>query len=567
MTSRIHILDDSLISKIAAGEVIERPSSIVKELVENAVDAQATHIHVDIQQGGRRSITLLDDGFGMTQDEVLLALKRHATSKISTLEDLYHIQTLGFRGEALPSIASVSMMTLMTRAREPSQVTGTRVDIEGGRVLKVGDCASAEGTKIVVENVFFNTPARLKFLKSPETEFSHIDTVVEQMALAHPEIGFQLTHNGKKTLSCPLRQDLRQRIHSLYGALIVDQCLSVTGENQGFKMSGLVGRPSLHHGSARNLFFFVNGRAVKDRTLHHAVLTAYETLLMRGRYPEVFLFLELPTDQVDVNVHPAKLEVRFAQSTHVHRFVVETLKRHLQNQGGISVRMVGDPSAAWGDPRGGTPSVAPSFQQPLLGDERGRTPMTPLKIVGQIHETYLLCELPDKLIFVDQHAAHERIGFEALKRQYEAKKILSQRLLVPEIFELKPSLAEILRYYLEDLRRWGLDIDSYGDHAFAIKAVPLLLEDTRHVELVQDLVESMASYELLQPLEKRWNEVLETMACHRQVRAGDLLSPQEIWALLEEMKKTPRAMTCPHGRPVIVEVMFEEVERWFKRKK
>ncbi|MBI3540901.1 MAG: DNA mismatch repair endonuclease MutL, partial [Deltaproteobacteria bacterium] len=428
--SRIHRLPELLISKIAAGEVIERPFSVVKELVENSIDAGATNIQIEIEEGGRKLIAIIDDGIGMSHEELLLAIERHATSKISSEEDLFKIQTLGFRGEALPSIAAISHMTLETRAGES---VGTLVNIEGGKITKTGASALSKGTRITVQNLFFNTPARLKFLKTKETEFSHIASWLESMALVRPEIGFSLRHNGKMELRSESRKSLRERMEDILSADIVTLMLPVSHSRSRMELAGFISDHQVTSTSAKSLFFYVNGRPVRDKTIQHAVLSAYENLLMKHRTPWVVLHLSIPPDLVDVNVHPTKNEVRFAQGSLVHELVREGVRKVLSV--GAAPRGRPDSVGFSVSPPEKIFDVGAGFPRPseMLPLEGGRTlplpeegnhgglPLqeTTIKIIGQTHVTYLICETPDKLILIDQHAAHERIGFEKLKKQYE----------------------------------------------------------------------------------------------------------------------------------------------------
>lgn len=554
----IQKLSESLVAKIAAGEVIERPASVVKELVENSIDAGSTSIQIVIEEGGRKGITIVDDGCGMSADQALLALERHATSKIASDDDLFRIRTLGFRGEALPSIAAVSWMTLETKA--------TRIEIEGGKIVNQLASSLPVGTRITVRNLFFNTPARLKFLKSKETEFSHIAQLVETLALANPGVGFQLTHQGRKELSSPPRNRPVDRVQDILGADIASLLLPFQGGRGGCEIFGFCAAHQVTHSSSKGIYLFVNGRAVRDRLLQHAVMAAYEHLLMKGRYPWVVAYLQVPPDFVDVNVHPTKNEVRFAQSQVVHELVRETIRKTLQGESlsgklPLPVRGEGGGEGEWS-------SLSPPPQSsPLQGEEAHFLPFSPdLRIIGQIHSTYLICETPEKLILIDQHAAHERIGFEKLKRQFETGEIPRQPLLLPQSFDLSPSETELLKQYLPELISFGIEVDFFGGHTFLLRSLPVLLADTDCVALLRDLVATLKDHEKLTPLTERVHEILERMACHAQVRAGDRLSLPEIEALLQEMEKTNFAYSCPHGRPALLQISFGEMERWFKRK-
>ncbi len=567
----IRKLSESLIAKIAAGEVIERPFSVVKELVENSIDAGAKNIEIEVEEGGRRRITVIDDGCGMSREEALLALERHATSKLASEEDLFKIRTLGFRGEALPSIAAVSFLTLetITLPLTPSHQgrgdsLGVKIEVEGGIVKKTSSSPLPRGTRMTVENLFFNTPARLKFMKSKETEFSHIASWVESIALARPEVGFTLRHHSKNELRSPPQTEPRLRLRDILGAEVTEFLHPIAGSRGQLSFTGFASDHRATSTSTRSLFFFVNGRAVRDRTLQHAVLSAYENLLMKGKYPWVVLTLNVPPDFVDVNVHPTKNEVRFVNGNLVHELVREGIRESLKGRGEIVTPQPTDPSilSLALPPQGGE-----DLTQHLIPSTPSQQIFAPLlKIHGQVHGTYLICETEDKLILIDQHAAHERIGFEKLKKQYEEGGLSRQRLLIPLTFDLPPSRAEILKKYLADLAQVGLDVEPFGGHSFVVRTTPTLLEGSDMVSLIQEIAENLQSHETIEPFEEKIHDVLETMACHQQVRAGDRLTQEEIEALLQEMGKTPFAGQCPHGRPSVLEVPFDEIEKWFKRK-
>lgn len=574
----IERLSESLIAKIAAGEVIERPASVVKELVENAIDAEARNIVVEIEEGGKKLVRVSDNGCGMSREGLLMAVERHATNKIRDEADLFRISTLGFRGEALPSIAAVSWMAI--ESRETGQENGGRLEIEGGKILKSTVCGRSPGTTVTVRNLFFNTPARLKFLKSRETEFAHIASLMEAVALSRPEVGFTLTHQGKKEFQSSARPGHRERIRDLLGAEIERSLLPVSAGRGAIELVGFVSDHTVTSSSAKGLYFYVNGRLVRDRTLQHAILSAYEGLLMKHRYPWAFLYLSVPPAFVDVNVHPTKSEVRFAQGAVVHDLVREGVRTVMRRAGSLTGREVPAlPFATAISSNAGNRllSSAPDFTR--LGEgpadaARGSPETSRLvtaltgncRILGQVHGTYLLCETADKLVLIDQHAAHERIGFEKLKRQFESGGVSRQALLIPKNFELKPSAAEILRLYLEDLEKFGLEVEPFGRSGFVLRAVPALLAGEDSVGLIVALIEELQAFGRLGPLEEKVHEVLETIACHRQIRAGDRLSTPEIEALLADMETLSFSYSCPHGRPSVLQVSFDEIERWFKRR-
>lgn len=554
---RVFRLSDQLISKIAAGEVIERPYSVVKELVENSIDAGAKEIQVEVEEGGRKRVTVIDDGCGMSPEDARLALERHATSKLGSEEDLFRIQTLGFRGEALPSIAAISWMVL--ESAEGKGGEGVRIEIEGGRLLKETGSSLVRGTRITVQNLFFNTPARLKFLKSKETEFSHIAAWLEAVAIGRPDVGFVLRHNGKVELRSDVQSEHRLRIRDVLGEEIAEFLHPVSFSRGSLRVEGFVSDHRATSTSAKSFFFFVNGRIVRDRTLQHAVLSAYENLLMVHRYPWVTLHLEVPPGFVDVNVHPTKAEVRFANASLIHDLVRDAVRQSLR---GESFRKAEDLSEPTSERSDSNRFMMPASSAGL----EGRFPPQAIRVIGQVHATYLICETEDKLVLIDQHAAHERIGYEKLKREYESGGVARQQLLIPQNFDLRPSESEVLKKYLPDLEKVGIEVEFFGGNTFIIRSVPILLDGTDFVSLVTDLVESLQSFEKLSPLTERIHEVLERIACHRQVRAGDRLTNEEIAFLLEEMKRTDFRNQCPHGRPSILQVPFNEIEKWFKRR-
>ncbi|HEX5037102.1 MAG TPA: DNA mismatch repair endonuclease MutL [bacterium] len=568
MTSagRIRRLPEDLISKIAAGEVIERPFSVVKELVENSIDAGAANIEIDVEEGGRKRLVILDDGIGMTREEALLALERHATSKLPNEEALFKIRTLGFRGEAVPSIAAVSFMTLESRSREAEE--GARIEIEGGKIVKTIASSIARGTRISIQNLFFNTPARLKFLKSKETEFSHIASWIESIALSRFDIGFTLRHNGKTELFARPQTEAKERIREILGADIAEYLHAVEGRRGQLSVKGFVTDHRASATSAKSLFFFVNGRIVRDRTLQHAVLSAYENLMMKHRYPWAVLYLDVPPEFVDVNVHPTKSEVRFANGSLVHELVRESV-RGVLGAGGKAEEVQSPMSNVQSleEVQSQSSEISDRFGLGSLDFGPQTNPFTNCyRIIGQVHGTYLLCETDEKLLLIDQHAAHERIGFEKLHAQFENGGIEKQHLLIPQNFDLRPSQGEILKKYLDDLANVGLEVEFFGGNTFILRTIPTLLDGSDVVSLIEELIDSLEAVGKLTPLEEKIHEVLERMACHAQVRAGQRLTNEEIEALIGEMGRTKFAGQCPHGRPSVLEVPFNEIEKWFKRR-
>ncbi len=601
MSSRIKLLSESLINQIAAGEVIERPASVVKELLENSLDAGSRRVAVEVEQGGRRLIRVSDNGCGMSRDDALLCLERHATSKILSSEDLFAIGTLGFRGEALPSIAAVSRLTLTTRER--SAGSGTRISAEGGTVKQVIETGAAPGTTIEIRNLFYNLPARRKFLKTMETELGHLSEAVARMALGRPEVHFSLTHNQKTLIDAPAGKDLPARIGQTLGPRITRQLIAVEqnlpelfGES-GLKLCGHISEPSLTRSSTRFIYTFVNGRFVRDRLINHAVFEAYRTLVPKGRYPIVVLQLEIPPEEVDVNVHPAKFEVRFHKQGLIHDAVRQTLSEAIESQGrkGVYLPWPEKPSEQQNVPQ--TPDHAAAVQQALdryqnkqdltepSGPSHPQTsaestmpaPIPParpdqrnyfssLSVIGQLHEMYLLLESEDDLVIIDQHAAHERVVFEKLSADYHTRQVISQALLFPETLELRPVEARALETFLPELQRLGFEIEPFSGNTFAIKAVPAILGNETDVErLILDLVDELVKVEKSQRIEERLDEVFALLSCHSVVRGRRRLGKDEIKTLLQAMDRARHPGQCPHGRDTVVRLSLSSLGKMFGR--
>jgi len=586
----IHTLPDNLINKIAAGEVVERPASVVKELVENSLDAGASRIEIQLEDGGKKSILVRDNGSGIGRDELKLAISRHSTSKIQTDEDLFRIQTMGFRGEALASIASVSKLKITSKLQN-SNDSARELLIEGGKTISEEDAGHPEGTTISVKYLFYQTPARLKFLKGKETEMSRISDYVTRAALSNPQVSFNLEHNGRKVLKTLTSAGLKERIHDLFGKDMSEGCYEISGGLEGMEICGMAGHPQLSRSHNRNMYLFINGRPVRDKVVHHAIFEGYRDLLMKGRYPFVILFIKLPLEMVDVNVHPAKAEVRFSNSSVVHRAVYDAVRKTLvaspwqgegegrqkAEDGGL--RTEGNKSYQPSSFNSQSSEGSTSANQLYVESQRawtqtaekknatfGKTPYAQMEILGQLLGTYILCQAENKLLLVDQHAAHERVRFEKLMRQYKAGEISSQRLLIPENFDLNPSEVEILKRYGEELLKFGLEIDFFGGTTFVVKAIPSLFGTKVKIKsLVLDLIGDVLEKGELTSLKDKMHDVLASMACHSALRAHHLLTLDQMQGLLKELDEYPFTSFCPHGRPVSVEVTEGEIEKWFKR--
>ncbi len=578
---------------------MERPSSVVKELVENSLDAQASRIEVFIEQGGRQLIRVQDDGIGMNAEEMVLSIERHATSKIKSLDDLFSISTLGFRGEALPSVAAISRFTLISCPQSPSNLSGFEISIEGGKILHQRESGHPTGTTIEVKDLFFNTPARLKFLKSNETEWGHIEDYLSAMALAYPQVQFFAHHNGKQKIKYAAHQ-IEDRIGEVFGADLQEAFYPIFYEQGEFRLEGYVGHPNLGRSSSSSVYFFLNRRPIKDRLIHHAVMSGYRNLLMKDQYPSVVLFLTVPPQSVDVNVHPSKREVRFGQPNVIHNFVSQAIQKTLASmpwaKKTISELPISEESfsASPPAPKGwiaeetraqpeifsyqpSTPYDSQStsqwfsqnyqsvIQEGASFSKVGRLPFSELQVIGQLKKTYILCESDEHLVLIDQHAAHERIGFEKFRRAYHSGNIPSQRLLVPETLPVKGSEIEALRPHLLFLNRLGLEIEEFGPQTLVVQSVPALLGNVSVPALFRDLLDDLKEHGSSVRLEDRSDELFALMACHRQIRAGDTLSQVEMESLVKELDEGAYGYHCPHGRPVMVQIGFREVEKWFKR--
>jgi DNA mismatch repair protein MutL len=598
-------LPEQLVNRIAAGEVVERPASVVKELVENAIDAGASRIDVFTDGGGRRKIAITDDGGGMTRADLALAVERHATSKLDD-EDLLRIRTLGFRGEALPSIGAVAKLSIATRhASEPHAWS---LSVEGGIKSEVAPAALSQGTRVEVGDLFYATPARLKFLKTDRTEAEAIREIVRRLAMARPDIAFTLAgeERGPVTWAAALPGAPGQltRLGDILGADFRTHAIDVHAEREGVLVEGFAASPSLTRANALGQYLFVNGRPVRDKLILGAVRAAYADYLPRDRHPVVALFVTLDSREVDANVHPAKTEVRFRNAGLVRALIVHALKdglaregkRTAANSGGAAIdalRPSFSPGRANWDwrrspafPLGSSPAfqtaAATALAEPGQAAFDVGAPTADVRLYEQpsadlldrplgaartqIHETYIVSQTRDGLIVVDQHAAHERIVYEKLKASLAKNGVQRQILLIPEIVELDEATVEQLLTRSEELASFGLAIESFGPGAVAVRETPSLLGKANAGGLLRDLAEHMAEWDEALPLERRLMHVAATMACHGSVRAGRRLKPEEMDALLREMEDTPNSGQCNHGRPTYVELKLADIEKLFGRR-
>ena len=582
-------LPDHLVNQIAAGEVVERPSSVVKELVENSLDAGARHIKVALEQGGKQSIRVIDDGNGMAPEELPLALQRHATSKIASLEDLEAVATMGFRGEALPSIASVSRMDLASRASGADH--GWSVRVRRGEISEPEPASLQSGSRISVEDLFYNVPARRKFLRADRTEFNHVDQLLRRFALARFDVGFELEHNGKSVSALPPAdgegaRDLR--INRVMGKEFLEHAIRIREERGAIGLHGWVAEPRYNRAQAHRQFFFVNGRAVRDKVIGHAVRSAFQDVLYHGRHPAFVLFLEIPPETVDVNVHPQKHEVRFRDSRTVHDFLFSSLHRALADTGSGAVRPGAGLTPGMEEAAliGQQPGMALPVREQLaaygraLGSSAGGGEITgqalneqqddsDIPLLGyalaQLHGVYVLSQNSEGLVLTDMHAAHERITYERLKTRHQEGGIKAQRLLVPQDVQVSEAEADLAENRASELAELGLVVDRSGPETLLLREVPALLSGSDGAGLLRDVLSDLASLGRSERVEAETNEILSTMACHGSVRANRLLTLPEMNALLRDMERTERSGHCNHGRPTWIQLDMATLDRLFLR--
>ncbi len=606
----IRRLPETLVNRIAAGEVVERPAAAVKELVENAIDAEAGNIDVVMRDGGRALIAVTDDGRGMLPGELELAVERHATSKLPS-DDLVNIASLGFRGEALPSIAAVSRLTLASRASGSEEAW--KLTVEGGRRGPLAPAALPRGTRVEVRDLFYATPARLKFLKTARTELTHAEDAVKRLAMAHPHIGFTLADDNRKLLDLAAAQGelFAARLRRLTAVMSRDfaaNALPIEAEREGLYLSGYIGLPTLNRGNAQQQFLFVNGRPVRDKLLYGAIRGAYQDFLARDRHPLVALFLELAPELVDVNVHPAKAEVRFRDPGLVRGLIVSAAKHALAAAGHRASTTVsqsalgalrpagsgyqgGDSAAYQGGgryvvvprlpgsyhaPLPGMESTAPAARQ-AMGVAEAQAPYEaaaagvsadfPLGAArAQLHATYVVAQTRDGIVIVDQHAAHERLVYERMKAQLAEHGVARQLLLLPEVVELEETAVERLAGRAAELAELGLVLEAFGPGAVIVREVPALLGEVDVQGLLRDLADELAELGEALALRERLEQVCGTLSCHGSVRAGRQLNGEEMNALLRQMETTPHSGQCNHGRPTYVELKLADIERLFGRR-
>ncbi len=603
----IRLLPSHLVNQIAAGEVIERPAAVAKELVENALDAGATRVDVTTREGGVSAITVQDNGDGMNADELKLAVERHATSKLPE-DNLELISSFGFRGEALPSIASVSRMTIASRKRGSSDAW--QLQIDGGAMRDVKPTSLSQGTRIDVQDLFYATPARLKFLKSLPTEYGHILETLERLAMAWPGVSFSLSEEGRKPWRCEAVPGLfpeqrKARLGAILGADFAGNAVPVDASRASVNLSGWIGLPTLNRAFARDQYLFVNNRPVRDRVLLGAVKAAYGDLIPHGRHAVVALFLDMPMAEVDVNVHPAKLEVRFRDGALIRGLIISTLRQALHAEAKVTSNTLSDatlqsfqssqsfqraaspygaqPSYSWQQPpeqqreqqrsMSGFSDVAQPFGRDFAAAaQQDNSPVVEAQdfplgaALAQIHETYIVAQTADGLVLVDQHAAHERLTYERMKTALASGGVKRQGLLIPEVVELSDLDATRILEKRSEFAELGLIIESFGGNAVVVHEIPALLNKTNIQKLIQDLAAEIGEWGHAISLKEKLEEVCSTIACHGSIRAGRALNREEMNTLLRQMEATPHSGQCNHGRPTYIELKFSDVEKLFQRK-
>ncbi len=618
--NKIRVLPEVLANKIAAGEIVERPASVVKELIENSIDAGCRAIHVTVLSGGKRLILVRDDGEGMSQDDAILAFEHHATSKIQTAEDLKGITTLGFRGEALPSIASISRLTLKTRHRLSESISGTEIEVQGGVLRSVKPVSWDKGTEIVARDLFFNLPARRKFLRSNDTELGHIARLVTHYALAHPEIHFALESESRSLVNAPAVSTLRERIYQIFGDGFLDNLVELVGQTGSVRLSGFSSRPHEQRTNPYSQFFYVNRRMVRDKVLTSAIRQAYRHRIPASAYPVVILFLDLPFDQVDVNAHPAKIEVRFRDQSIVYNLVSDSIERALIQSPAAPIydhrgdaEMLGSADNPFGEPLSifrdrvptharnafdfTPPSASPNpFQRALnypfreisaefpgKTDEHDTLKLLPdmlfgsptqstrpfhsgaLRILGQLQESYIIACDSQGLLIIDQHVTHERILYEKLAAAMQGNSVETQGLLVPFTLDLPPHQIALLERVMPELQRSGFAVDNFGGNSILIRSVPAIAEGSDYKGMLLEILEGLEVEERTLDIERIRDRIAVSTACRAAIKVHTPLSMEKMQWLMDELSFTRIPTHCPHGRPIILRFSMYEIERNFGR--
>ncbi len=598
MSRRIVVLSEEVANQIAAGEVVERPASIVKELVENAIDAGARDIRVELIKGGCQSIRITDNGSGIEREDAALVFERHATSKISRLEDIYRTGSFGFRGEAMASIASVAKVEMLSR--RPDDLEGTKALARAGSIVEISPAGAPAGTQITVTEIFANVPARRKFLKTEPTEQSACLDAVTRLSLAHPDVRFVVTADGREVFAAPAVKDVSERVSRIMGNDFNSHCLTINGQRENVRLRGFISTPSFTKSNSKGIYLFVNSRFIRDNSITHAVLAAYRQVIEPRRYPAAVLFLDLPGEEVDINVHPAKLEVRFKNSREIYDLISKTLAQRLaesktlpasyayrlapsekssassgflKSQDAYSIadrprevytrrnleRAIHDDlfARAANQPDIPGPIEDLSCREKITFDSR--------PYLGQLAETYLVFGGSDSMMLVDQHAAHERIILERLKAS-SIMKTFSQPLLIPEVVSLAPAQVALLEDAIPLLSDIGLELEIFGRDTVVVKAMPVSVQHVPAGDIISDLADQLSDGQSSPSLVERKEKILASLACRAAIKANATLSPEEVEALCRDLEATPFNATCPHGRPIRVQFSLTEIERMFKRK-
>ncbi len=595
--SKIVLLSEDLINKIAAGEVIERPASVIKELLENSLDAGATKISVELEESGKKRIKISDNGEGMTPEDAEKSILRHATSKIRSVEDLFSIKTLGFRGEALASIAAVSKLSIITKPKDILE--GCALKIEGGNILNKDIIGAEQGTSIDVQDIFFNTPARKKFLKTDAVELKHCLDIVTHYALANPQISFKFIHDHNLLLHSPALNDARSTIASIYGIQTAKELLEVKYEDEQIKISGFISKPYHVRNDKNQQVLFVNGRWIKNNDISNAVYAGYHSTLFVNKHPVLVLHLQLNPQTIDVNVHPQKQEIKIEQKDQVTKAIYNAVRQTLQENQLVptvdvnteqqitfgtplpkkearlesktetaryafepsmqSVFAVEEETAVYGKQEFSSPVITDSEQSNDLTSEK----LPPLRLLGQVHKTYFIAETAAGLFYIDQHAAHERVMYESLLNQFLHGKVEVQQLLQSEIIEVSAAEKIVLEEKKEELQQLGFTLEGFGGNSFAVKTIPLVFGKIKIKEVLHDLVSMIENQKSI--LEKK-EEILTRLACRAAVMAGDLVTIPQMEKILAQLSKTELPYTCPHGRPTLMKVTVDELEKKFRRK-
>ncbi len=602
MQEKIVVMSEELSNRIAAGEVIERPASIVKELVENSLDAGATDILVELEGGGKRSVKIVDDGRGIDRDDVALAFERHATSKIYTFEDIHNIASFGFRGEAIASIASISRIEMLTRKK--GSLSGTRALVKGGRIEEIIDAGCPVGTSVSVSDIFYSTPARMKFMKGDTTEQTHCIDAMVRLALSNPGVKIRVVANGKTVLNVPKTKNLSDRIALVFGEDFERHTLEIEGQRGDATLRGVISMPDRTRSNTKGQFYFINNRFIRDRLLNHSVITSYRRLIEPRRFPYVVLFIDMPASDVDINVHPAKMEVRFRNSSDIYSLIKDTLSGALSGMPAASPDFYKPSSGGRADeyreriedtlkrytilsgaekrvfdtnlPERSVKETSGSFSREedikdlsgLFNEydvPEGEITFSALKYLGQIADTYLVFSSAGALILVDQHAAHERVLFEKLKMSMGGETHI-QGLLFPEVVNLQPGRFDLLMNNIDVLKDVGLGVERYGENTILVKQIPAFLTGCNLEELISDLIEEIGDTGKTENIDETRDKILVLMACRGAVKANHKLTDSEVAALCGDLDSIPFAATCPHGRPVYAVLDIRDLERMFKRR-